>query len=253
MAQLRPVAELNQLAASAFAQALQPLFEAAGPLAGALHAERPFASYAELLDCAESVAGGLTPAEQIEVVNAHPRIGESAETVRRTSDLSYREQGYDREASVPRDELQSVYEELASLNRAYERRFGFRFVIFVSGRPKSEILDVLRERIHNSRDAELGTGLRAIFLIARDRLSSLTVEPPASPGVASTGMQQHGDNAARLAVLDQLRRSALDTYGEERCADANVEAALNLAATAIWRVSQERLEPLGNEPLPTHG
>jgi hypothetical protein len=66
-------------------------------------------------------------------------------------------------------------------------------------------------------------------------------------------MQQQGDNAARLAVLDELRRSALDTYGEERCADVNVETALGLTATAVWRVSQEPLEPLGNEPLPTHG
>jgi hypothetical protein len=63
-------------------------------------------------------------------------------------------------------------------------------------------------------------------------------------------MQQQ---AARLAVLDELWRSALDTYGEERTADANLEAALSLAATAVWRVSQEPLEPLGNEPLPTHG
>jgi len=66
-------------------------------------------------------------------------------------------------------------------------------------------------------------------------------------------MQHQGDDAARLAVFDELRRSAIDTYGEERIADTNLQAALNLAATAVWRVSQEPLEPLGNEPLPTHG
>ena len=33
-----------------------------------------------------------------------------------------------------------------SLNAEYEERFGFRFVVFVNRRPKSEILDVLRER-----------------------------------------------------------------------------------------------------------
>jgi hypothetical protein len=66
-------------------------------------------------------------------------------------------------------------------------------------------------------------------------------------------MPHQGDDAARLAVLDELRRSAVDTYGEERIAEANLEAALNLAATAIWRVSQEPLEPFGDDPLPTHG
>ena len=130
---LRPIAELNQLAPSEFAEALRPLFEAAGPLAEALHAERPFASYADLLDRAESVAGRLTTAAQIEVVSAHPRIGESADAVRQTSALSYREQGYANEAALPPDEVQRVYAALADLNRAYEQRFGFRFVVFVNG------------------------------------------------------------------------------------------------------------------------
>ncbi len=176
--QLRPIAELNQLAVSAFADAVRPLFEAAGPLAGALHAERPFTSYTDLIDRAESVTGRLSTAEQIEVVSAHPRIGESAATLRQTSALSYREQGSDREASVPPDELQSVYDELARLNLAYEQRFGFRFVVFVNGRPKCEIVSVLQARLRTSPDAdeELQEGLRAMFLIARDRLSRLTAD-----------------------------------------------------------------------------
>jgi hypothetical protein len=64
-------------------------------------------------------------------------------------------------------------------------------------------------------------------------------------------MEAPNDNAARLAVLEELRRAALATYGEERNAEASLQTALNLAATAVWRVSEEPLEPLGNEPLPT--
>jgi hypothetical protein len=66
-------------------------------------------------------------------------------------------------------------------------------------------------------------------------------------------MQQRDEDAARLAVLEELRRFAQDTYGEERFAEATLQAALNLAATAVWRVSQEALDPLDHEPLPTHG
>ena len=65
-------------------------------------------------------------------------------------------------------------------------------------------------------------------------------------------MQPQSDNTAREAVLEELQRAALDTYGEERSAEASLQAALRLAATAIWRVSQESLDPLGYEPLPTH-
>ena len=171
---LRPIAELNQLAPREFADALRPLFEAAGPLAAALHAQRPFASYLDLLVRAEFLAGRLTTEAQIEVVSAHPRIGESADAVRQRSVLSYREQGYDADAALPPDELQSVYETLADLNRAYEQRFGFRFVVFVNGRPKSEIVNVLQARLRNSPEEELLAGLQAMFLIARDRLAHLS-------------------------------------------------------------------------------
>jgi OHCU decarboxylase len=170
---LLPIDELNQVSPAAFARALRPLFEAAGPLAEALLAERQFASYAELLDRAELVARRLGTAAQIEVVNGHPRIGESSDRVRQTSALSYREQGYDKEAALPPDEVQSVYDALADLNREYERRFGFRFVVFVNGRPKSEIVKVLQERLQHSPPEELQACLEAMFLIARDRLRTL--------------------------------------------------------------------------------
>jgi hypothetical protein len=65
-------------------------------------------------------------------------------------------------------------------------------------------------------------------------------------------MEQQSEEAAHHAVFDELRRSALDTYGEERSAEATLQAALKQAATAVWRVSHENLEPLDLEPLPTH-
>ena len=60
-------------------------------------------------------------------------------------------------------------------------------------------------------------------------------------------------HAARLVFLEELRRSAHETYGEDRAAEASLKTALEAAATAVWRVSQETLEPQGHEPLPTHG
>jgi 2-oxo-4-hydroxy-4-carboxy--5-ureidoimidazoline (OHCU) decarboxylase len=62
-----------------------------------------------------------------------------------------------------------VLDELARLNTDYEERFGFRFVVFVNGRAKSEILDVLRTRIGRTQDEELDTGCRELVAIARDR------------------------------------------------------------------------------------
>jgi hypothetical protein len=56
------------------------------------------------------------------------------------------------------------------------------------------------------------------------------------------------DDPARQSVLEELRRAAIQTYGEDRAAQALLQAALQAAATSIWRVTQESLDPAGNEP-----
>ena len=48
--------------------------------------------------------------------------------------------------------------ELAVLNRAYEERFGFRFIVFVNRRPRAELVPVLRERLERTREEELRHG-----------------------------------------------------------------------------------------------
>lgn len=175
MAQPRlvPLDELNALDQEAFAAALRPLFETAPPLAHGLYAARPFASYTALLMRAEQVIAGLDEHDKVAVINAHPRIGESADAVRQRSALSYREQGYAGEADQDQEALVRVYRDLAEFNAAYEARFGFRFVVFVNRRPKVVILEVLRQRLGNPRAEEMQTALEAMLAIARDRLSTL--------------------------------------------------------------------------------
>jgi len=160
---VQPIGSLDQLSRDEFAESIRPLFEAAAPLATALYARRPFASYAGLIDAAESLARSMTFDDQAAVLAAHPRIGANATSL---STLSAREQGS--------DDSPWVYQQLTELNDAYEARFGFRFVVFVNKRPKSAIVEVLKKRLGNSRAEELDTGLRDMFLIARDRYAALT-------------------------------------------------------------------------------
>src|SRR5207247_9881557 len=95
----------------------------------------PTSSMDELLDRAQGIARQMPVDEQIELLNGHPRIGAAPSTV---SALSYREQGYDR--SPPAGDV-ALQGRLDRLNEDYERRFGFRFVVFVAGRPRSVIAD----------------------------------------------------------------------------------------------------------------
>ena len=59
--------------------------------------------------------------------------------------------------------------ELAELNAAYEHRFGFRFVIFVNGRPRREIVPILKERSQRTREKELATAVDELVQIAVHR------------------------------------------------------------------------------------
>ena len=168
---MQPIAALNAADPEDFSERIRPLFEVAPPLSAALYARRPFASYAQLIDTAERLAESMPFVDQVTVLAAHPRIGANAELV---SAASYTEQGYAAEAGMSHAEVDRVYTELAHLNELYEQRFGFRFVVFVNGRPKAEILEVLRNRLERGRDEELATGLRDMFRIARDRLATRT-------------------------------------------------------------------------------
>ena len=137
------------------------LFENAGPLLERLRAEAPFPSGEAMIARAREIITELSEADQIAVINAHPRIGENATTV---SAESFKEQGYDRDITPP-----EVLLRLARLNEEYEQKFGFRFVVFVNRRPKEAIVPVLEARLRGTRDEERRTALREILAIAADR------------------------------------------------------------------------------------
>jgi 2-oxo-4-hydroxy-4-carboxy--5-ureidoimidazoline (OHCU) decarboxylase len=109
------------------------------------------------LSQADEVLASMGDDEKVEALDAHPAIGQRKDL----SERSAAEQGDDADPAV--------LSELAYLNQVYEEKFGFRFVVFVAGRPKVEILEVLQGRIGHTREEELDTGCRELVAIARDR------------------------------------------------------------------------------------
>jgi 2-oxo-4-hydroxy-4-carboxy--5-ureidoimidazoline (OHCU) decarboxylase/N-acetylglutamate synthase-like GNAT family acetyltransferase len=151
------------------AASLGPLFEDAPQFLARLVAERPFGDDATLIARAHDLARILPEDEQIELLNSHPRIGADPVSV---SAFSHEEQGYD-DDDAPAAAEPWVAEELEALNDAYERIFGFRFVIFVAGRPRSEIVPILETSLRDERISELRRGLDDVVYIAADRLATL--------------------------------------------------------------------------------
>ncbi len=114
------------------------------------------AERADPLGSAAEVARELSEEERLEALNAHPAIG-----AQQLSAASAREQGADADPVV--------LTQLGYLNQVYEEKFGFRFVVFVNGRPKAELLPALQERLERTREEELETALDELIAIARDR------------------------------------------------------------------------------------
>ena len=113
------------------------------------------------------LARTLPQVEQLELIDGHPRIGALPSTVSATS---FKEQGYDRDPGT-----EALQTRLDSLNNAYEAKFGFRFVVFVDGRTRREIADVMAAHLDADRDAEFDRALTDVFAIARSRLSRMSV------------------------------------------------------------------------------
>ena len=109
------------------------------------------------LERADEVVDAMSDEDKVEALSAHPAIGQRTGLSARST----AEQGDDIDPCTIVD--------LTALNAAYERKFGFRFVVFVNRRSKSEIVEVLRERIGRTREEELDTGCRELVAIARDR------------------------------------------------------------------------------------
>ena len=89
--------------------------------------------------------------------------------------MSFVEQGYDLDAAeiAAVAERARLAEELERLNAAYEARFGFRYCVFVAGRPREALLPGMEAALSADRAAEIARALDAVVDIAADRYARL--------------------------------------------------------------------------------
>ena len=127
-------------------------------------AGRPYADLAALQQAADQVWTGLGPADWLEALEAHPRIGERGGA---SAGWSEREQAG---VGAAGDDVRRA---IARGNAAYEQRFGHVFLISAEGRSAEEILADLRARLGNDPDTELRVAAEEHRRITRLRLARL--------------------------------------------------------------------------------
>jgi 2-oxo-4-hydroxy-4-carboxy-5-ureidoimidazoline decarboxylase len=171
---LLEIATLDGLSPAQFIEVVAPLFEGAPRFLARLAAARPFGDEDTLFGRAGAIAIAMPEDEQVDLIDAHPRLGAPPASV---SALSHREQGYDHET------IEAIVE-LERLNREYEARFGFRFCVFVNGRSRPALVPVLEAALRADRASEIRRALADVVAIGRDRYHRLTAAGREGAGAA---------------------------------------------------------------------
>jgi len=138
--------------------------------AQAMTAARPFADLDQLLAKADALWAGADEAQILEAFSGHARIGDIELLRSRYAGRATAEQGQVLQASEA--EIQALYQ----LNKAYEEKNGFIFIVCASGKSAAAMLELLQQRSHNSRDRELINGAREQGAITRLRLQQLVTD-----------------------------------------------------------------------------
>ncbi|MBL4824284.1 MAG: 2-oxo-4-hydroxy-4-carboxy-5-ureidoimidazoline decarboxylase [SAR324 cluster bacterium] len=114
-------------------------------------AARPYSSVANLFELAEKIWLELSKDDYLEAFAAHPKIGQSKipEKAKNTEKWTRKEQ-----AGMMSADAQTKIE-LLKESRNYEKKFGYIFIVFATGKSAIEMLDLLRLRMENSPEMEL--------------------------------------------------------------------------------------------------
>jgi OHCU decarboxylase len=123
---------------------------------------RPFGSRDALTSSGETIWQELTPADWIEAFGHHPRIG-----ARDAQGLAREEQSAMTAATA------TTRAALAELNREYEQRFGYIYIVCATGRSADQLFAIAQSRLLNPPGVELATAALEQQKITRLRLEKL--------------------------------------------------------------------------------
>lgn len=123
---------------------------------------RPFRSREAVFAAADEIWKSLDQSDWLEAFAHHPRIGE------RTNDsVAAREQSGIRSA----DKL--VREELEQVNRDYEHKFGYIYIVCATGKSAEDMLAIARSRLNNDPSTEIAVAAEEQRKITQLRLAKL--------------------------------------------------------------------------------
>ncbi len=163
------IQEFNQLSRET---AQQELFKCCGSTrwATALAGKRPFDNREALIQSSDEIWKHCERADGLEAFTHHPKIGDIKSLEKKfasTKEWAGKEQSGVESADI------AVLEALSEGNRAYEKKYGYIFIVCASGKSAAEMLDLLQARMSNAPEDELKVAMSEQNKITRLRLLKL--------------------------------------------------------------------------------
>jgi len=113
---------------------------------------RPFQDEESMLHSATAAWKKTEPEDWLEAFSHHPRIGERKAAKSQTE----QERGWSQqEQSNAVKQAEDSLNKLSDLNRQYENRFGYIFIVCATGKTAEEMLALLKSRLLNDPESEL--------------------------------------------------------------------------------------------------
>ena len=165
----RDLAWLNSLTAN---EAAKELLQCCGSKRWTMELanSRPYPDVETLITAANDVWWSLDHRDWLEAFRSHPKIGEQ-KAADKVSAQSQQWSGQEQSGVVNASE--ETVDSLAALNRTYEQKFGFIFIICATGKTSAEMLAALRERLQHDPDSELPIAATEQSKITELRLKKL--------------------------------------------------------------------------------
>ena len=231
---------LNTLDDAAFVAALDGIYERSPWIPQRAAGKRPFATVAALKLALREAVDAASEGERLALLRAHPELAGKAAIAGELTQESTSEQAASGLNLCSPDE----YARLHALNREYDEKFGFPFILAVKGPTgrgltRAAIIDTFARRLGNARADELAEALRQVHRIAEIRLNALLGITPAIGAQVmdwceTIGAWSDSDGGLTCAYLTPAhRRTAQQIAGWMR--EAGMEAHIDAAGNVVGR------------------
>ena len=166
------LSQLNDTDETRFVDLLGGVFEHSPWVAQHAYMLGPFSSLKNLHEAMVNIVRKTPQSKRLELLCLHPELAGKEAATGLLSRASKNEQAGAGLGQCGNEELARIKQ----FNQDYKAKFGFPFIIAVTGLDKAQILEAMQQRLENSTDDEFATAIAEVEKIAWIRLTALINE-----------------------------------------------------------------------------